>query len=139
MRCELLESMPATARSSRSSRGSVARAIAISSCRCSPCARLAARRVGARAEPTASSTRRAGSRERRLLAGRAPESKAPAAVRLHGERHVVEGGELAEDARDLEGRARPSRDRSGASRRVTSWPAKRMAPASDAGRPRAAR
>src|SRR6267143_415814 len=60
MCCDSSTPMPAIGSSRSSSRGRVASAMATSSCRCSPCARLPARTLILSSRPTSSSTWRAG-------------------------------------------------------------------------------
>ena len=94
--------MPAIGSSSSSRRGRLASAIAISSARRSPCDSAAAGVVGPVGEPDLGQHAAARSRSRGVARSRAPEAEAVAGVRLHRERDVVERGELAEDAGDLE-------------------------------------
>src|SRR5437899_112470 len=130
IRCDSSRPMPATGSSSRSSRGRVANAMAISSCRCSPCARLAARTSARSPRPTESRTASAGARRARSArAGRQkrklwPECAWTASATLST---AVKSRKMLVIWKE---RASPSRDRVGASSDVTSWPAKRVIPAS---------
>src|SRR5213078_296658 len=130
IRCDSSRLIPATGSSSNRSRGRVASAMAISSCRCSPCARLAARTSARPLNPTESRTARAGSRSARSArAGRqkrklCPECAWTASATLSS---AEKSGKMLVIWNE---RASPSRDRAGASRRVTSRPAKRVVPAS---------
>src|SRR5262249_60762349 len=67
-------------------------------------------RGGAPAEPARLERGARGVAERRLDAGPPPEREARSGVRLDGQRDVVEGREVAEDARHLE-RARQASSR----------------------------
>src|SRR5213593_356049 len=130
IRCDSSSPMPATGSSSRSSRGSVARAIAISSCRCSPWARWAASTPARVPSPTESRTTRAGSRSARSSRADRQNRKFPPRCACTARATLSS----AEKSRKMlviwKERASPSRDRSGASKPVTSRPANRMAPAS---------
>ena len=126
MRCDSSTPMPAIGSSSSSRRGSPASAMAISSWRCSPWLRLAAGVSARAARPTSSRPRRAGSRRLWSRAHVGQEAEGMAGMRLHGQRHVVERGELAQHRGDLERAARPSRTRACVGRRVMSRPAKWM-------------
>src|SRR5881628_3238869 len=130
MRCVSSRPMPATGSSSRSSRGRVASAMAISSCRCSPCARVAARTSARAPRPTPPRTASAGSRSSRSArAGRQkrklwPECAWTARATLSS---AEKSGKMLVIWNE---RASPSRERAGASSGVTSRPAKRVVPAS---------
>src|SRR5438105_4138184 len=130
MRCDSSAPIPATGSSSRSSRGRVASAMAISSCRCSPCARVAARTSARAPRPTPSRTASAGSRSSRSArAGRQkrklePECAWTARATLSS---AEKSGKMLVIWKE---RASPSRERAGASSDVTSCPANRVVPAS---------
>src|SRR6267143_1831259 len=88
MCCDSSMPMPAIGSSRSSSRGRVASAMATSSWRCSPCARLPARTLILSSRPTSSSTWRAGA--------------VSAGSRLNRERDILERREAGIDAGDLE-------------------------------------
>ena len=99
--------IPAIGSSSSSMRGPVASAIAISSWRCSPWLSLETSTSARPAEPDA---RERGARrlaQRGLLARRTPETEGMPGMRLHGERHVVERGEIGKQRGDLERAGEP--------------------------------
>ena len=80
----------------------VASAMAISSWRCSPWLRLETITSARAASPTRASAARAGVAQLSFPAGVAPEAKRVTGMGLHGERHVVERGEIEEQGGDLE-------------------------------------
>ena len=99
--------MPAIGSSSRSSRGLVASAMAISSWRCSPWLSRSTR-VPARACQSDGGERGHG----RLAQGRvaprvSPEAERVAGMRLHRERDIVERGEIGKQRGDLERARQP--------------------------------
>ena len=102
MRCDSSAPIPAIGSSRSISRGFVASTIATSSWRCSPCARFAASTSARALRPTSAEDRVRRIAQARVLAGRPPEPEARPGVRLHRERDVVERGEVAVDAGDLE-------------------------------------
>ena len=102
MRADSSGPMPAIGSSSSSTRGLVASAIAISSWRCSPWLRSATQHVGARGETDAFERGARRLAQFRLAARVAPEAEGVAAVRLHGERDIVERGEIGKQRGDLE-------------------------------------
>ena len=104
--------MPAIGSSSSSMRGVVASAMAISSWRCSPWLSLATSTSRAVGEADARQRRARGLAQLGLAARVAPEAEGMAGMRLHGERHVVERGEIGEQRGDLE-RAREAELRCG--------------------------
>src|SRR5260370_6436159 len=130
MRCVSSSPIPARGSAGRRRRGFGASAIAISSWRCSPWARLAASTSARSPSPTEARTARAGSRSARSArAGRqkaklCPECAWTASATLSS----------AEKSRKRlviwKERARPRRDRAGASRPAMSRPAKLIVPAS---------
>ena len=63
----------------------------------------AAHQLARSSSPTARRPCRAGSRRLLVAAGVGQEAEGMAGMRLHGQRHVVEGGELAQHGGDLEG------------------------------------
>ena len=93
--------MPAIGSSSNSKRGCVASAMAISSWRCSPWLSRSTRHAGAVGEPDAVERRQRGLAQFRLSARVAPEPERMAAMRLHGERDIVERGEVGKQRGDL--------------------------------------
>ena len=104
MRCDSSGPMPAIGSSSSSRRGRVASAM-----RDLELALLAVRQASAASTSAALGEPDLGEHVARRLdaarasvARRAPEAEAVAGMRLHRERHVVERGEVAEDAGDLE-------------------------------------
>ena len=94
--------IPAIGSSSSSIRGEVASAMAISSCRCSPWLSLATSTSAPLGEADARQRRAGGRAQGVLAARRTPEMKGVTGMRLHGERHVVEDGEIREQRSDLE-------------------------------------
>ena len=132
MRCDSSVPMPAIGSSSSSSRGCVASAIAISSWRCSPWARLAASTSARSPRPTSleDRARRVAQRARRARAGRQKRKLWPACA-CTASATLSSAREVAVDAGDLE-RAREARAASAPARAsaVMSSPAKRIVPAS---------
>ena len=98
MRADSSGPMPAIGSSSSSMRGVVASAIAISSWRCSPWLSLETSTSARSARPTRASAAR-GLAQFRLAARVAPEAERVAGMRLHGERDIVERGEIEKQAR----------------------------------------
>ena len=94
--------MPAIGSSSSSSLGRVASVIAISSCRRSPCASAA---TGTSVRAVESHLVERVTRARCVKRGfgqhRPPEREAVAGMRLHGQHHVDQRGEIREHRRDL--------------------------------------
>src|SRR5881296_1183056 len=130
IRCDSSAPIPATGSSSRSSRGRVASAMAISSCRCSPCARVPATTAARAPRPTRSSVARAGSRsarsvnagvqKRKLWPACACTASATLSRAVNSRKMLVIWNE----------RASPRCERAGAGSAVTSAPANRIVPAS---------
>ena len=102
MRADSSGPMPAIGSSSSSMRGLVASAIAISSWRCSPWLMLDTT-VSARCDKPDAIERRARRIAQLLLLARLlPEMERMSGMRLHGERDIVERGEIGKQRRDLE-------------------------------------
>src|SRR3989440_16097 len=135
MRCDSSAPMPATGSSRSSSRGRVASAMAISSCRCSPWASVPATTSARAPSPTRSSVARAGSRRARsALAGVQKRKLWPAwaCTARATLSSAVNSGKMLVIWNE---RARPRRERVGPGNPVTSSPANRIVPASGARSP----
>src|SRR4029453_18685024 len=134
-RCDSSTPMPAMGSSSSSRRGSPARAMAISSWRCSPWLRLAAGVLARSARPTSSRPRRAWPRRlssRRVSARKRKEWPAWACTASATLSRAVNSRSTEVIWKE---RASPSRTRACMGRRVMSRPAKWMGPVSGRGLP----
>ena len=105
-----------SARRAAAAAARVASAMASSSWRCSPCERSPAGIAARAARPTRASSAMRRVVQRRLARGVAEEAEARAAARLHGERDILQRGEVAAGRGDLErcARGRAARARASA-------------------------